>query len=121
MALQHEIGQKGEELATEFLINNGYEILAKNWRYSRAEIDIIAKKLDVLIFVEVKARSYDFYGQPEDFVTSKKQQLMSTAASAYMHKNDHDWEIRFDVISILFNSQSSYKITHFEDAFFLGL
>lgn len=121
MAVQQEIGLKGENLAAEFLINNNYQILARNWRYSRAEIDIIASKDEVLIFFEVKARSYDFYGQPEDFVTPKKQRLISTAASAYMYKYDHNWEIRFDIISILFDDQGAYKITHFKDAFFLGL
>jgi len=121
MSRQQDIGKKGEELAKLFLEEKGYEILELNWRYSRAEIDIIARHQEALIFIEVKTRSYDYYGQPEDFVTPKKQKLMSNAASAYMQKISHNWEIRFDIISILLNGKSSYKIQHFEDAFFLGI
>ncbi len=121
MSIQHDIGKKGEEIAKDFLIQKGYKILEQNWRYSRAEVDIIASYQEALIFVEVKTRSYDYYGQPEEFVTAKKQKLISTAASAYMQANNHQWEIRFDIISILMGGKSSVKIQHFEDAFFLGL
>ncbi len=121
MSTHNDLGKKGEETACSFLKEKGYSIIAQNWRYSRAEIDIIASHNDVLIFVEVKTRSYDYYGPPEDFVTDKKRKLMSTAASAYMQKYDHQWEIRFDIISILTNGNKAYKIQHFEDAFFLGL
>jgi putative endonuclease len=121
MSKQHDLGKKGEKIAATFLEEKGYKIVARNWRYSRAEVDIGASYNDALIFVEVKARSYDYYGQPEDFVTAKKQRLLSIAASAYMQKHNHDWEIRFDIISILFSGSSSYKIKHIEDAFFKGL
>lgn len=121
MAIQQDIGNLGEEIAVDFLVNNGHTILETNWRYSRAEVDIICMKDEVLIFVEVKTRSYDYFGQPEDFVTAKKKKLMSTAASAYMQKIKHEWQIRFDIVSILYSSKSSYKIKHFEDAFFLGI
>lgn len=121
MSIQNEIGKKGEEIARDFLEQKGYKILEQNWRYSRAEIDLIASYQNALIFVEVKTRSYDYFGQPEDFVTAKKQKLMSSAASAYMQANNHQWEIRFDIVSILLSGKSSMKIQHFEDAFFLGL
>lgn len=121
MSIQHDIGKKGEEIAKVFLEQKGYKILEQNWRYSRAEVDIIATHQGALIFVEVKTRSYDYYGQPEEFVTAKKQKLLSTAASAYMQAKDHQWEIRFDIVSVLLNGKSSFKVQHFEDAFFLGL
>jgi len=121
MSRQHEIGKKGEEVAKSYLEEKGYNIIEQNWRYSRAEVDIIAKEEEVLVFVEVKARSYNYYGPPEDFVTAKKRKLLSIAASAYMQKHNHDWVIRFDIISVLFGEEKTYKIQHFEDAFFLGL
>jgi putative endonuclease len=121
MAKHIETGQKGEEIALSFLKNKNWEILETNWRYSRAEIDIIAKDLDTLVFVEVKTRSSDFFGTPDAFVDKKKELFMADAASVYMEKIGHDWEIRFDVISVLMNEKDRFQIQHFKDAFFPGL
>lgn len=121
MSIKHDIGNKGEEIAEKYLINKGYIILEKQWRYNRAEIDLICKKDGALIFVEVKSRTSIAFGPPEDFVTNKKKKLMSAAASAYMTKINHEWFIRFDVISIIIHHDDSHELQHFEDAFFLGL
>lgn len=121
MSRHNEIGRKGENLAKDFLEVKGYKILEQNWRYSRAEVDLIAEQNGVLIFIEVKTRTYDYFGPPEEFVNKKKMKLLSAAATAYMEKVKYDWEIRFDIISVLDDHSSSPKITHFEDAFFPGL
>lgn len=121
MAKHLETGQKGEKIATQFLINKNWKILETNWRFSRAEIDIIAKDLDTLVFVEVKTRSYDYYGKPDAFINKKKELFMADAAAVYMEKIGHEWEIRFDVISVLMNGKEDYQIQHFKDAFFPGL
>ena len=118
MSDHNELGIRGEEIAIELLKKKGYKILERNWRYKKAEIDIICKKDDILIFVEVKTRSTMKYGMPEDFVSKSKRKLMFGAANAYMEKINHFWEIRFDVISILMNKLYPPKIVHFEDAFF---
>ena len=120
MAIQQDIGNKGEEIAKAFLEKKGYEILATNWRYSRAEIDIIAKDGDNLVFVEVKTRSSSYFGPPAAFVTPKKETFMSHAASAYMEEIDYEDEIRFDVIGILLLKGKAPQIEHYEDAFFPG-
>ncbi|MEM9548518.1 MAG: YraN family protein [Bacteroidota bacterium] len=120
MAKHNEIGKKGEEIALEFIRKKGYIILEKNWRHRKAEIDIIAKLKDVLIFIEVKTRSSDYYGRPETFVDAKKQQLISDTASVYMEKIGHDWEVRFDIISVLFHNEAYQSVEHFQDAFFPG-
>lgn len=112
------IGDKGEAIAVDFLDRKGYQILETNWRFSRAEIDIIAFDGEILVFVEVKTRSYDYYGKPEEFVTLKKEKLMADAATVYMDKINHDWEIRFDIISILLPKNKTPIIEHFKDAFF---
>ena len=83
MAKHNEMGRRGEEIALEFIRKKGYNILDTNWRHRKAEIDIIAKSKDVLIFIEVKSRSSDYYGRPETFVTTKKQQLISDARDSY--------------------------------------
>ena len=121
MAQHNELGQLGEQLAANFLQANGYNILARNWRVNRVEIDIIAELNDTLIFVEVKTRSSDFFGAPETAVTKRKKRLLAAAASAYMEQSGHDWAIRFDIISIVMQLGEAPKLEHFEDAFFPGL
>ncbi len=86
MSRYNEIGKKGEQIAVDFLRNKGYEIVATNWRFSRAELDIICKHNDQLIFAEVKTRSYNYYGEPEECVTTRKEEFMMSASSAYMEE-----------------------------------
>lgn len=121
MAKHLEIGKLGEDYAHKFLVKKGYKILERNWRHKKAEIDIIAMDKDILVFVEVKTRSSDLWGEPAAFVTKKKMQLMSNAMNIYMEKIDHDWEIRFDIIAIVLHQNKPYDLQHFEDAFFPGL
>ena len=120
MADLHETGKKGEKIAVDLLINKGYKILETNWRFSRAEIDIIAKVDEILVFVEVKTRSSDYFGQPEEFIDQRKEKFIADAASEYMKQVNHEWECRFDFISIILTGPS-YRIRHTEDAFFPGL
>ncbi len=118
MSKQSQRGQWGERLAAGFLEKNGYEVLAVNWRYRKAEVDIIARTpAGIIVFVEVKTRSSDLFGRPEDFVTQAKQRLLLSAAAAYMEESGHDWEIRFDIISVFRNSDQDYEIKHLEDVF----
>ncbi len=118
MARQQKIGNLGEDVATQFLIDLGYQILERNWRFRKAEIDIIAKSKEVLIFVEVKAKSYTYYGAPEESISIFKENLIIDAASRYMVQVGHDWEIRFDIISIVFDKKLKPTIQHFKDAFY---
>ena len=111
-------GAKGEIIAQEHLKKKGYEILECNWRFKKAEIDVICQKDDVLIFVEVKTRKSDYFGKPEEFVSKKKEKLMFLAANEYMEQINHDWEIRFDIISIIAPRDGEVELNHFQDAFF---
>ena len=119
LANHHLTGKLGEQIAVDYLLQHGYTILAQNWRFHRAEIDVIAKKDDVLVFIEVKTRKSKAFGPPEAFVSKYKEQLIIDAASAYMDEIGHDWEIRFDIIGILL--QSPPIISHIPDAFFPGV
>ncbi len=121
MTIQQEIGKRGEALAVNFLREQGYDILEQNWRHRKAEIDIIAMDDDILVFVEVKTRSYTYFGPPESFVDKRKIKLMTNASHVYMDKIDHQWEVRFDVISILLKEGDSFDLRHIKEAFFLGL
>lgn len=121
MAKHNETGKAGELAARRFLENKGYTILETNWRFHRAEVDLIAKDGKILVFVEVKTRSSDAFGKPEAFVDARKQRFLAEAASAYMELTGHDWEIRFDIVSVLVNPGGEALLEHFEDAFFPGL
>ena len=121
MAEHIVIGQKGEALAVAYLESKGYTILETNWRFKRAEVDIIAKDHNILVFIEVKTRSTDFFGQPEEAITEKKQKIIADASSVYMEHINHNWEIRFDYISIIYEDSDNFRVKHFPDAFFPGL
>jgi putative endonuclease len=117
MAKHNEIGQFGEQKAAEFLEQKGYKILDRNWRYGRAEIDIVAMDGATLVFGEVKTRSNDLFERPESAVDEKKRRLLTRAAVAYMRKIGHEWAIRFDILAVILRGPDFY-IDHFEDAFF---
>ena len=119
MSTTKEIGDLGEAKAAAYLKEKGYQILEKNWRYKRAEIDLIGKLEDTLIFVEVKTLSYAYYGRPEEAVTENKEALIMDAAQRYMEQIGHEWAVRFDIISIILDKKLEIKeLEHFEDAFF---
>lgn len=116
MADHNELGKQGEQFAVDFLQNNGYEILETNWVYQKAEVDIIAKKENILAIVEVKTRSSIAFGLPQDFVKPKKVKLLVKAVDAYIQNNNLDLEVRFDIIAIHKNA-TNLSIEHLEDAF----
>lgn len=116
MSEHNLLGEKGEELARGYLLKKGYRILACNWRFKKAELDIIAKEKDCLVIVEVKSRSSTAFERPQDAVTMSKQKRIVKAADAYILEKDIHLECRFDVISVLFEG-NKFKIEHMEDAF----
>jgi len=117
MAEHNVLGKEGERLAVDFLQKNGYNILEKNYRYLKAEIDIIAQKEDTIVVVEVKTRSTPEFGDPQNFVKPKQIQLLVKAIDHYVVANDLDVEVRFDIVAIIKNKQGT-KIEHLEDAFY---
>lgn len=110
------IGNKGEDYAVNFLFANGYEVLQKSFRFGRGEIDIIAQKDDVLVFIEVKTRKNADFGYPETFVSESQQDRIHLAAEEYILQNKWQGEIRFDIIAILWDGNEPI-LDHFEDAF----
>ena len=116
MAKHNEIGKLGEQIAQKYLEAEGYTILETNWRWGRGEIDLIAQYKDVLVFVEVKTRSNTDFGQPEEAITVKKQNLFYELATEYMYRTGHEEEFRFDIVAIVLNPVQDLK--HYQDAFF---
>jgi putative endonuclease len=109
-----DIGRQGEELAAAFLEKKGFVVVARNYRYKHAEIDLIVQKDDWMIFVEVKARSSSAFGEPETFVDWKKGRKMMEAAEEFIFSNDWKGHIRFDIVSVKLGNPP--EIRHFEDA-----
>lgn len=117
MAKHNKLGKQGEDLASDFLSDNGYTIIERNWIGERHEIDIVASCEDFLLFVEVKTRSSERWGNPETAVSEAKIKRMVAAADHYLKTKETNLQIRFDVISIIFNKKQT-EIIHIEDAFF---
>ncbi|MAX69898.1 MAG: endonuclease [Flavobacteriaceae bacterium] len=117
MAQHNELGKKGEQLAVDFLLKNSYEILERNYRFDKAEVDIIAQKDDILAIVEVKTRSSLDFGNPQDFVKPKQIKNLVKAVDAYITENDLDVEARFDIVAIV-KENNTFKIEHLENAFY---
>jgi putative endonuclease len=115
MKHNQRVGTWGEEIAAEYLAQHGFDIVTRNARTPYGEIDIIARQGETVVFVEVKTRTSDKMGLPEDSITTRKRQHMLSAAEHYAmeHEIDH-WQI--DVISIERNPGTEPKITHFENA-----
>ena len=117
MAEHNDFGNQAENAARNYLAQNGYNILARNYRYDRAEIDLICQKGNTTVFVEVKARHSVYYGHPEEAVTPAKERLLLRAADNYIARNKLEGQYRFDIISVI-GSGEKLSIKHIEDAFF---
>lgn len=117
MAQHNELGKKGEALAVDFLLKNGYDVIERNYVFQKAEVDIIAQKKDILAVVEVKTRSTIDFGNPQDFVKPKQIKNLVKAIDEYVTVNDLDVEVRFDIIAIV-KEKGGFKIEHLENAFY---
>lgn len=111
-----ETGKLGENLAAEFLVQKGFRVVARNYRCRHAEIDLIVQRDDWLIFVEVKTRNSNAYGEPETFVDATKRRLMYRAAENYIYAVNWKGHIRFDIVSV--KPGPAPHVRHFEDAIY---
>lgn len=117
MAQHNQTGIRGEKIARNFLQKKKYKILETNWRHEKEEVDIIAMDGEELVIVEVKTRSTDYFGKPEEAVDEAKEKRLITAAEAFIEENDLDVEVRYDIISIILKNNRQ-EINHIQDAFF---
>lgn len=117
MESSNDFGKLGEHKAVEHLLGKGYAILERNYRYLKAEIDIIAQHGDTLAIVEVKSRNTGFLEDIMDTVNAKKVKLLTMAADHYVQKNELDVEVRFDVITVI-KTGREIQLEHLENAFY---
>jgi putative endonuclease len=110
-------GRQGEDLAIAHLQKHRYTIVARNFYYQKAEIDIIAQKADILCIVEVKWRKSDFHGAPYEFVTLKKRKLLARATEFFVQKHNWQGDTRFDIISIT-GTIPNVTLEHIKSAFY---
>lgn len=117
MAEHNDFGNLAENLAADFLVQKNYKILVRNFRYQRAEVDIIAEFEDLIVVIEVKARSYNALVEPQEAVTKKKIKAILLCSDFFMKENQIDKEVRFDIITVVPNESGKLEINHIEDAF----
>jgi putative endonuclease len=116
MAQHNKLGNEGEDLAVALLQKKGYSILAKNYRYLKAEVDIIALKGKILVAVEVKTRSTPEFGDPREFLKPAQIKRLVEAVDHFVNSKGLDYEVRFDFIGIIKNKLGT-RLEHIEDAF----
>ncbi len=116
MAEHNKLGNEGEDLAVALLQKKGYEILAKNYRYLKAEVDIIALKDEILVAVEVKTRSTPEFGDPREFLKPAQIKRLVEAVDHFVNSKGLEYEVRFDFVGIIKNKLGT-RLEHIEDAF----
>jgi putative endonuclease len=100
------------------LLGKGYELVARNYRHGKSEIDLIVKREGWLVFVEVKTRSNIEFGYPEESVNEKKVTKVLEGAAHYIFENNWNGPVRYDVIAITWKTEVEPEILHLEDAFY---
>jgi putative endonuclease len=110
-------GKKGEDIAADYLVHQQYQLLHRNWRSGKSEIDIIASCEDTLHFIEVKTRNSKNFGLPESKVNAAKLKQLKLAAAAYLEQNPQWKFIQFDIVSINLEPGRVPEIYLIKDAF----
>ena len=117
MAAHNEFGKAGEQMAAEWLEQHGFQLISRNWKFARYEVDIIASRNGVLHFVEVKSRHGDLFGKPEDWVSRKKGHCLLSAGEAFMRKYP-DWMlVQYDILSIMLTQDGKQDFFFIEDVY----
>ena len=116
MAKHNKLGKDGELIAFMVLQRDGFTILETNWRFQKAEVDVIAQKDGFLIFIEVKTRGSKKFGNPSDLIDKKKISLYNDAVEDYLEQYPSELEVRFDVVNIIIGKDET-EIEHIPNAF----
>ncbi len=117
MSSTYDKGRQGETLACRFLEEKGFVIMARNFSWRKHEVDIVAQDKNEIVFVEVKQREGNVFGEPYLAVNRQKQRFIIDVANYYMQKFNIELEARFDIISIVLSKDSEPKIEHIINAF----
>lgn len=117
MPQPQKLGQQGENIACKFLQKKGYILLKQNYRYLKAEIDLIMQIDNTVVIVEVKTRSSTYFGMPETFLKPQQIQRLISAADHYIISKGLDVNVRFDIVTVV-QKQGKIQIEHIENAFY---
>ena len=118
MQTKNELGRLGEELAEKYFSERGYEIIERNFRHSRYEIDIIAVKNEKIHFIEVKTRQTTLFGLPEDAVDEIKIGFLLRAGEAFLYNHPQYKKVQFDVLAICMLPNEEIEYFLIEDVYF---
>ena len=117
MAAHNEFGKAGEQMAAEWLEQQGFHLISRNWKFARYEVDIIASRDGILHFIEVKSRHDDLFGKPEDWVDRKKGRHLLTAGVAFQDKYPVWEQVQYDILSILLTADGKRDLFFIEDVY----
>ncbi|MCH8244347.1 YraN family protein [Patescibacteria group bacterium] len=116
MAVHNTIGKEGEEIAKKYLESKGYKIIEQNYRTKRAEIDIITKHKNKLVFVEVRTKHHEQFGTPEDTINYQKRKRLQKNAAAYVHRKRYKGPYRIDAVCLVIDKNEGLRrINHYEN------
>ncbi|MBK7945715.1 MAG: YraN family protein [Flavobacteriales bacterium] len=118
MAEHNRTGAEGEQAACRHLEDKGFEVLERNWKHGKLEVDIVARHERFIVFVEVKTRSSNQHGEPEEAVKKGKRSKLIKAANAYIQLTGTDLAARFDIVSVIMHPSGKPYIHHIPDAFY---
>jgi putative endonuclease len=110
-------GTDGEDQAANFLSQKGFDILERNYRFKKSEIDLIVRRGNWLVFIEVKTRTSTAFGHPEEFVDYQKRKMIFAGALEYMTAKNWQGNVRYDIVAITI-ARGKSEIHHIEDAFY---
>lgn len=117
MAQHIELGRKGEQIAAKYLINKGFRLLHQNWHFRNQELDLVMTDKKELVIVEVKSRHAAVAEQMDEAISFKKIRFLVNATQAYIEKYQVNFDVRFDVVNVVFQNNTKYTINHIPDAF----
>ena len=118
MDYRKDTGNKGESIAAQYVAEHGFTVLERNWRYKYWEVDIIACKKNKLHFFEVKTRSNERFGKPEESIRRDKMNNLKNAAEEYLYQHSEWKYIQFDVIAITLRGDEVREVFLIEDVYF---
>jgi putative endonuclease len=118
MNYRKDTGNKGEDIAAQYAAEHGYSVIERNWRYKYWEVDIIASKKNKLHFIEVKTRTNERFGKPEESIGRDKMNSLKRAAEEYLYQHPEWKYIQFDVMAITLHGKEVKEIFLIEDVYF---
>ena len=111
------LGKEGEDFALQYLLAKGFTLRVKNYRFRKAEVDLLMMDGEELVAVEVKTRSSELFGAPQNFLSTQQQRRIGQAVNAYIEEHDLCYEVRFDIVALC-KEATDWTVEHIRNAFY---